>query len=71
MAYNFAKKGTYIHWLYKGNWSPSDYQLFPGIRQNLGGDKLYGYRDVETVVTRIQIKQDPDFYQNGLERLVS
>jgi hypothetical protein len=71
MAYNFVKKkGTCIDWLYKGKWSPSNYQLFPALRQNLGGDKLNDYRNVGTVVTQMQIRQDTDFCHSGLEQLV-
>jgi hypothetical protein len=53
MAYNFVKRGNCIDWLYKGKWSPSDYQLLPALRQNLGRDKLNDDRNVGTVVTRM------------------
>jgi len=40
------------------------------LRQNLGGGKLNDDRNVGTVVTRMQIRMDTDFYQKGLEYLV-
>jgi hypothetical protein len=40
------------------------------LKQNPGGNKFNDVRDVETVVTRMQITQGKDFYQKGLGKLV-
>lgn len=44
--------------------------MFPALKQNLYGHK-FDDRKVETVVTRRTIIQNKNFYQQGMENLVS
>jgi hypothetical protein len=42
--------------------SPSEYHLFPALKQNLGAHEFNGDREVGTVVTRLLKAEDTELY---------
>lgn len=62
-------KNLHWWWLYQENSLPSDRQLFPALKRNLSWHKFED-RQVERVVIQWLMRQNTDFYQQGIEKFV-
>lgn len=57
------------HQPYSLDLAPSDFQVFPAIKDRLSDHKLAGEEDVKTSVTRWFISGCPEFYEAGINTL--
>jgi hypothetical protein len=72
MVHNFANKELAFILsirLRTENSSPSNYHLFPALKQNLGCEKFKDDSETERVVTWWLITEDTDFYQQRTDKL--
>ncbi len=64
------KWDVFGHPPYSPDLAPSDYHLFPNLKQALGGKRFESDEQVEMWVNEYFRKLDPSFYRRGIEKLV-
>jgi histone-lysine N-methyltransferase SETMAR len=58
------------HPAYKPDLAPSDFHLFPALKDHLAGPKFSSDDDVKTAVMRWLKLQGTEFYVAGIDKLV-
>ena len=67
--YNFVTTWPTLILMIPVNWPPSDYHLFPELKQNLGSYVVRCYRQSETVVSRRMIIQERNWVKRKYRSL--
>jgi histone-lysine N-methyltransferase SETMAR len=58
------------HLAYSPDLAPSDFHLFPAVKDHLAGHKVSSDDDVKTAIMRWLKLQGTEFYEAGIDKLV-